>query len=225
MLFIKLALLASTASATGLASRSTAPQDIGEFERGESSSAQTADVYYTHFATDTPDTVVFKSAYDVPSFEVTWSFRSGLVEAGKGWGKGSNRTIAYTGVYKPSGHSLLGVMGWTRNPLVQYMIIDNYGSLYPAAGAVRAGNVTTDGTLYTISTELVRNQQSIDGSANFTRYWSVRRNLRTGGTITTNNHFEAFERNGMVLGKHDYQLVYVEGYYSSGTASLSFEEI
>jgi hypothetical protein len=50
------------------------------------------------------------------------------------------------------------------------------------------------------------------GNSNIKRYYSVRRDRRTSGTVTTGNHFSAWAALGMNLGKFDYQILYVLTY-------------
>ncbi|KAL2166610.1 hypothetical protein VTG60DRAFT_2456 [Thermothelomyces hinnuleus] len=53
---------------------------------------------------------------------------------GKGWNRQGGRTITYSGTYNATGPGYLVVHGWTRNPLIEYYIVESHGEL----GAQRA---------------------------------------------------------------------------------------
>lgn len=129
-------------------------------------------------------------------------------------------TINYDCDYKPNGNSYLAVYGWTENPLVEYYIIESYGTWNPSSGSQRKGSATIDGREYTICSNSRTGPSIIGDSSTFQQYWSVCNTKRTSGTISISEHFKAWEKLGMKMGKMYEVSMVVEGYQSSGSADM-----
>ena len=138
-------------------------------------------------------------------------------DCSKFWYQLGNINVKFNVNYQPSGNSYLCVYGWTRQPLIEYYIVDSWGTWRPPGGASR-GQIWVDGDNYDIYVTDRINQPSIDGTRTFKQFWSVRKNKRTYGTISVNKHFDAWTKKGMNLGKMYEASLTVEGYQSSGKA-------
>ncbi|WP_198930442.1 glycoside hydrolase family 11 protein [Sphingomonas sp. Sph1(2015)] len=161
------------------------------------------------------------------SYQVEWALESqdNLV-AGRGWRRGSaDRIVGYrAGRFNPGSNGYLTLYGWSKSPLVEYYVVDNWGDFTPPGpSAVPLGTVQSDGGTYRIYRMRRIEQPSISGTASFDQYWSVRterRPIRRDSIITLANHVAAWRRAGMTLGSLDYQVLATEGFGSTGASAV-----
>ncbi|WP_437733735.1 glycoside hydrolase family 11 protein [Sorangium sp. So ce1335] len=153
-------------------------------------------------------------------FSVEWNNINNLLGRKGVRPGGKDVIVTYEADYRPNGNSYLGVYGWTKSPLIEYYIIDSWGTWRPPGGEGFVGTVTSDGGTYDIYKTQRVNQPSIEGTATFYQFWSVRQQKRTSGTITVANHFDAWGRQGLTLGSFYEVSLVVEGYQSSGSADV-----
>ena len=160
------------------------------------------------------------------AFRAEWA-NSGnyLGRVGYYWGNGGPYT-QYKNIYcdfnytrsgqnTAGNYSYIGIYGWTRNPLVEYYIVEDwFGNQWQSettsvttstTGGNVVGNFTVDGAIYDIiRNERVR-QPSIDGTQTFTQIFSVRRTPRKCGTISVTEHFKKWEELGLPFGNRMYE--------------------
>lgn len=133
-------------------------------------------------------------------------------------------TVDYGADYYPVGNSYLCIYGWTRNPLIEYYVVQSWGNWRPPGGEAIASVEIGDSTYDIYETQRV-SQPSIDGTQTFRQYWSVRKGKCTEDTVCLTDHFRAWEDLGLELGNLYEAAVTVEGYQSSGTAKIYRNEI
>lgn len=153
--------------------------------------------------------------------------RENLV-AGKGWRLGSQtRTIGYkVDRFEAGSNSYLTLYGWSVDPLIEYYVVEDWGSNFtpPGDGAKRLGTLRSDGGVYAIYRTQRVQQPSIRGTQTFHQYWSVRTQRQTFGKkrkITFANHVAAWRKVGMRLGRMDYQVLATEGFGSTGNSAVT----
>ena len=137
-----------------------------------------------------------------------------------------NISVDYGVDYQPDGNSYMCVYGWTRDPLIEYYIVETWGSWRPPGASSPLGTVTIDGGTYDIYRTTRYNQPSIDGDTTFDQYWSVRQDkpkadgTKVEGTISISKHFDAWEQVGLKLGNMYEVALNIEGYQSQGQATI-----
>ncbi|KAJ5220230.1 hypothetical protein N7468_009434 [Penicillium chermesinum] len=198
---------------------SALPGDHHKRQTITSSQTGTNNGYYYSFWTNGGGSVEYTNG-NGGEYSVRWE-NCGDFTSGKGWATGSDRDITFSGSFNPSGNAYLAIYGWTTGPLVEYYILENYGDYNPGNSMTHKGTVTSDGSVYDIYEHQQVNQPSISGTATFNQYWSIRRNTRSSGTVTTANHFKAWASLGMNMGSFNYQIVSTEGYQSSGSSTIT----
>ncbi|ACE85524.1 endo-1,4-beta-xylanase, xyn11B [Cellvibrio japonicus Ueda107] len=166
-------------------------------------------------------------------YQSSWNSSTNNWVGGKGWNPGSSsRVISYSGYYgvDSSQNSYLALYGWTRSPLIEYYVIESYGSYNPAScsGGTDYGSFQSDGATYNVRRCQRVNQPSIDGNQTFYQYFSVR-NPKKGfgnisGTITFANHANFWASKGLNLGNHNYQVLATEGYQSRGSSDITVSQ-
>lgn len=161
-----------------------------------------------------------------------WSNGTNNWVGGKGWNPGGPKVVTYSGSYNVdnSQNSYLALYGWTRSPLIEYYVIESYGSYNPAScsGGTDYGSFQSDGATYNVRRCQRVQQPSIDGTQTFYQYFSVRSPKKgfgqISGTITTANHFNFWASKGLNLGNHDYMVLATEGYQSRGSSDITVSE-
>jgi endo-1,4-beta-xylanase len=106
---------------------------------------------------------------------------------------------------------------------VEWYVIEDMGIHNPSdnRNATCYGTIETDNGIYEIWMKWRINSPSIIGDADFQQFWSIRTKRHVGGTINTTEHFQAYEKAGLKLGKHNYMAFAVEGQEGKGTAHIT----
>jgi len=163
------------------------------------------------------------------AFRAEWTNPSDFLgRVGYYWGNGGSYT-QYKNIYcdfnftrsnqnTAGDYSYIGIYGWTRNPLTEYYIVEDwYGNQWQSettpvgpnticgGSCSSLGTLTVDGSIYDIYTNTRVNQSSIDGTQTFNQIFSVRRTPRKCGTISVTEHFKKWMELGLPFGNSMYE--------------------
>lgn len=176
----------------------------------------THDGYFYAFWKDTGDAAMTLGPGG--SYRARWSRINNWL-GGKGWATGGRRTFSYCGTFQPGGNSYLALFGYTRDPYIEYYIIENWGTYRPTFTWM--GTITSEGSAY----DVYRQQRmGPPGTTPYYQYFSIRQQQRSAGTINTGDHFDAWAQRGMNLGTTmGYMIMATEGYQSSGSSSVTVD--
>src|SRR5690606_18626278 len=197
-----------------------------------SNSVGTHDGFYYSFWKDSGSaTMTLQSG---GRYQSQWNNSTNNWVGGKGWNPGnSSKVVNYTGYYGGSNsqNTYLALYGWTKSPLIEYYVIESYGSYNPSscAGGTDYGSFQSDGATYNVRRCQRVNKPSIEGdNSTFYQYFSVRSPKKAfgniSGTITFANHANFWASKGLNLGNHDYMVLATEGYQSSGNSDITVSE-
>ena len=186
------------------------------------------------------------------AFRTEWTNPAGgfLGRVGYYWGNGGPYT-QYKNIYcdfnftrsaKNTGgnYSYIGIYGWTKSPLVEYYIVEDwFGNQWQSdttpvttstTGGSVVGSITVDGAIYDIITNKRVDQPSIIGNTTtFTQIFSVRRTPRKCGTISVTEHYKKWAELGL-LGSSMYECKFLSevgggtGWFDASYLTFSQED-
>jgi hypothetical protein len=129
---------------------------------------------------------------------------------------------------RDGGLTYVGIYGWTLNPLREFYILEDWGSVKPAGtasdGSPRdfVGTLMADGETYDVWKKTRVNKPAITGNnETFDQYFSIRRTARQCGTISVSTHFNEWERLSLPLGKLYEVKLLLEAQDNSGKVSFT----
>ncbi|KAJ5896870.1 uncharacterized protein N7473_006269 [Penicillium subrubescens] len=208
------ALVAATVAAGVLASPAAAPAPLTK--RNTPNSSGTNNGYYYQFWDDGSSGTTTYTNGPGGEYSVNWQ-NVGDFTAGKGWSQAQPRTINFSGSINSGGNFYLAVYTWSTQG--ENYILENYGSYNPCSDGTSKGTLNSDGSDYQVCL--------VDRGNNYLQNWSVRKNKRSSGTVTTANHYNYYQSQGMThnpLSSAAYQIVSTEGFGSSGSADITVSE-
>jgi hypothetical protein len=130
---------------------------------------------------------------------------------------------AYTKTGSGGGYSFIGIYGWTKDPLIEYYIVDDwFGSGPPTGDGTLKGSFEVDGGKYNIYTFQRVNKPSIIGNTTFMQFFSVRQTARQCGHISITEHFKKWASLDLKMGKMYESKLLVEAGGGQGTIDYTY---
>src|SRR5690606_2415919 len=126
----KAAIGAATFCATALCTTAVNAQTLS------SNSVGTHDGFYYSFWKDSGSATM--TLQPGGRYQSQWNNSTNNWVGGKGWNPGNNsKVVNYSGYYGGSNsqNTYLALYGWTRSPLIEYYVIESYGSYNPSSCA------------------------------------------------------------------------------------------
>jgi len=128
-------------------------------------------------------------------------------------------------------YSYIGIYGWSKNPLIEYYIVEDcFNSSVITTGTTGGsvqGSYTLDDSVYQVIKNTRVGKPSIEGTATFDQFFSIRQSRRQSGTISITEHFKKWEEMGLQLGSNMYEAKFLveagggKGWFEA--SYLSFE--
>ncbi|CZT01864.1 hypothetical protein WAI453_007914 [Rhynchosporium graminicola] len=154
------------------------------------------------------------------SYSTTWSDVDGFT-TGKGWRVAKPRNITFSASVKAIAREWY-ISVYTSTPKGETYIMENHSEYNPCSAplATAKGTLHSDGSDYEVC--------EVDRGADFLQNWSIRKDKRFNGTVTTANHYNYFAAQGMVhnpIEDADYQIFATESFlHGSGSANVTVSE-
>jgi hypothetical protein len=129
---------------------------------------------------------------------------------------------AFTKTGSGGGYSFIGIYGWTKSPLIEYYIVEDwFGNGPPTGGGEKVGSFDVDGGTYNIYKFQRVSKPSIEGTSTFWQFFSVRQKARQCGHISISEHFKKWGSLSLTLGKMYEAKILVEAGGGSGSFDLT----
>ena len=223
---------ATTGGATGACAVST-PLTGGAKYCASTTGTLSDGVGYSVWLSDSTTGTNCGTFYNVgAAFKAQWNMATGgdlLTRAGLSWNSDKTYdqlgTISADYAYTKTGISntnvYTGIYGWSVSPLVEFYIVEEWIGFNPGSNATKKGTFAVDGGTYDVYTHTQTNQPSIQGTATFQQFFSVRQSARQCGHISISAHFKEWASLGMTLGKMFEAKLLVEAMGGSGTIDFT----